>query len=337
MDLKARLNVLAALDAKIASLGNDEWEDIIGRAKNQNGWFTEKSIRNAFAGIRALLEPTQLHAWAAGYKLKDQKKKIGIVMAGNIPMVGFHDLLATFVSGNIAFAKLSSSDNYLMEKLIQWMVDADKRVADYVVKADRLNDAEAVIATGSDNTARYFKYYFKHVPHIIRQNRTSVAVLDGTESVVELEALAKDAFAYFGLGCRNVSKIFVPADYDFKHMLDVWTNSEHGDLLESSKYINNYDYNKSIYLLNMNVHLDTGFAMIKQDENLVSPTSVVYYQCYNSAAELQLELADKRDKIQCVVSNLSWLDDSIPFGTTQLPTVTDYADGVDTLEFLSNL
>jgi hypothetical protein len=180
-----------------------------------------------------------------------------------------------------------------------------------------------VIATGSDNTARYFEYYFRTKPHIIRKNRSSIAVLTGNETDDQLIALGKDVFSYFGLGCRNVSKLVVPEGYDFTRPLRLW--EVYHDVSNHHKYVNNYDYNKSILLINGTHHFDNGFALLTPNEALVSPISVLYYA---TSADLA------SDKIQCIVGSGA---NYIPFGTTQEPTLTDYADNVDTLKFLTGL
>jgi hypothetical protein len=243
-------------------------------------------------------------------------------MAGNIPLVGFHDLLCVLISGHRLSAKLSSQDSVLMRYVVEKLVAIEPRFKDYISFVERMNDADAVIATGSDNTARYFEYYFRNIPHIIRKNRSSCAILRGTETNEQLIALGKDVFSYFGLGCRNVSKLFVPKDYDFKRLLDLW--QPYHDVFNHHKYVNNYDYNKSILLVNRTPHLDNGFVLITENKALVSPISVVYYEVG--------EPDPSSDKIQCVVSA-----EHVPFGKTQEPELTDYADRVDTLKFLTAL
>jgi hypothetical protein len=338
MKLEERIAAFAALGKKIEGLSESEKTKLCGRAANENSWFTEAHILLALKGLQEFCDSSKVSNWISKYNLKDQGKSVGLVMAGNIPMVGFHDLFCVLMSGNKAMVKLSSSDKVLVSQLIDWLVEINKDFSNTIFIADRLNDADAVIATGSDNTARYFHYYFGKKPHIIRQNRTSVAVLTGDESKEDIDNLGSDIFSYYGLGCRNVSKIYVPQDFDFTAFLDALSKTNYQNITEHHKYSNNYDYNKSIFLVNGDKHLDTGFVLLKEDkEQLVSPISVIYYAFYDSPQQLQLTLAGQQDKIQCTVGNVDWLDGLKLFGHTQLPQLSDYADGVDTMQFLSNL
>ncbi len=338
MQLEQRIEALEALGNRIRSIDQEEKDRLNATAVNENAWFTSKSINTAFKGLIEFLKPNLIEAWLSDYSIRDQGRSVGIVMAGNIPMVGFHDLLCVLLSGNKAMVKLSSSDSILVRQLIQWLVEIDPVFHEVIAIEERLNKAAAIIATGSDNTARYFKYYFGKKPYIIRQNRTSVAVLTGKESEKEIRGLADDIFTYYGLGCRNVSKLFLPVGFDFQSFLDQLSNTPHQNITEHHKYRNNYDYNKSIYLVNGDEHLDTGFALLKSEKSqLVSPISVLYYDTYESPQQLQLTLAGYQDKIQCVVSSAEWLDTTFSFGETQTPQLNDYADGVDTMQFLSNL
>jgi hypothetical protein len=266
---------------------------------------------------------------------------VGVVMAGNIPAVGFHDLLCVLISGHKLLAKLSTLDEMLMRWLINTLLDVEPAFADFIRIADRLNDADAYIATGSDNTARYFTYYFAKKPNIIRRNRTSVAVLTGDEDGTQLALLGNDILTYYGLGCRNVSSLFVPADYDgnpysFTPLLST-LEPRMNEYLSQHRYQNNYDYNKSIYLINGVPHLDNGFLMVTEQPGLVSPISVVYYQTYQTLDHLKELLAANARKIQVVASAAGWYPGSVAFGRTQNPGLMDYADGIDTMAFLSTL
>jgi hypothetical protein len=263
------------------------------------------------------------------------EKKIGIAMAGNIPLVGFHDLMCVLLSGHQLVAKLSSSDSVLMKFVRDSIISIDSSFADKLLFEERLNGVDAVIATGSDNTSRYFEYYFRNIPHIIRKNRTSCAVIVGEESPEEYSMLGKDIFCYFGLGCRNVSKIFVPENFDFPVMLKSLESFQ--PIVNHHKYANNYDYQKSILLINQTHHYDNGFLLLTENENLVSPISTVYYQFYKDQNDLSLKLQSMADKIQCIVSAQGWYKQSVPFGEAQFPLVSDYADGVDTMAFLQNV
>lgn len=333
MDIDQRVKLFTKLGDWLDDLTESTLNEIQIHAKNQNNWFTFDNITLAINGVRRYLRRDQLLQWISRYPISQVKpKKVGIVMAGNIPLVGFHDLLCVLISGHSAMVKMSSQDSYLMRWLIDQMVKMDSDLKDQIIIVDKLNEADAVIATGSDNTARYFKYYFGKKPHIIRQNRTSIAVLSGHESNDELSRLGSDIFAYFGLGCRNVSKVMVPRDYSFNLFFESIQSFEKS--IEHHKYLNNYDYNKSIYLVNKHPHLDNGFLLVTQSDQLVSPISVLYYQEYENTSKLEQYLTENQDKIQCIVSNTN---DHVKFGQAQNPHLWDYADRVDTTAFLLSL
>jgi hypothetical protein len=300
-------------------------------AKAHNGWFTEESIKMAIEGIVYMLQKDKLESWLESYTLETRTpKKVGIVMAGNIPLVGFHDLLCVLLSGHTAAIKLSQKDEMLMKEIINKINKLEPRFRERLEIRDTLSSVDAVIATGSDNTARYFEYYFRNIPHIIRKNRSSVAILTGDESETAIKRLGADIFSFFGLGCRNVSKIYTPEHFDLRSIFPLWQGFE--EIIHHHKYKNNYDYYKSIFLVNREPHLDTGYVLVKSVSDLVSPTSVLYHQTYPSKEELEELLVLQKDKIQCVVGN-----DHIPFGKAQKPEPWDYADGVDTLRFLDQL
>lgn len=339
MTLSDRILLLSSLGNRILSqINKDGLKSVLIAAKNKNGWFTEdnsllslKNIANEF------LNQNALERFTNAYAIEDDiiSKKVGIVAAGNIPMVSFHDILCVFLSGNIAFIKRSSTDDVFITYLINQLGELNEEAKAYFQFAERLNAAEAIIATGSDNSARYFNYYFGNKPNIIRKNRTSVAVLTGNESKIELADLGNDIFRYFGLGCRNVSKLLVPKGYDFVpffEAIEYWNT-----ILIHHKYNNNYDYNKSIYLINLNEHLDNGFLLLKSDENLVSPLGVLFYQEFESAEFLKEYITTNEEKIQCVVGSSGLSFTTIPFGTSQEPSLADFADGVDTMAFLVGL
>jgi hypothetical protein len=256
-------------------------------------------------------------------------------MAGNIPLVGFHDLLCVLLSGHLLLAKPSSDDKYLMHWIVDELTRIDSRLCERITFVERLNDADAFIATGSDNTGRYFEYYFRHKPHLIRRNRTSLGILTGQETPEEMAALGADIFQYYGLGCRNVSKLMVPKDYRFDKLLDNLQPWER--VLEQNRYQNNYDYNKSILLVNRVPHFDNGFVLLTESAQLVSPISVVHYGTYTDNTDLQQQLAQVAEQTQCLVSAGGQFPGSFPFGQAQCPSVSDYADGVDTMAFLGNL
>jgi hypothetical protein len=333
MDLQSRIKAFTQLGLKLKNLGNDQFQTLSLGARNQNPWFTEQSVRLALEGIIQMLHEDRLVNWVSAYRHPTNKKKVAIIMAGNIPMVGFHDLLSTVVSGHVAVIKLSSKDQYLMNYLIGQLITIEPRLRDsIIVAADQIRDFDAVIATGSDNTSRYFDYYFGKYPNIIRRNRTSVAVLTGDEDAEQLIALGSDVFNYYGLGCRNISKLYVPEGFTFDRMLSVWQPFD--SIIHHHKYCNNYDYQKSILLINMIPFLDNGFVLLQESEKLVSPISVVYYQFYKSIEDVTSLLAEQSQKIQVVAGHAV---NGIPFGSTQCPQLTDYADNIDTMEFLSRL
>lgn len=256
-------------------------------------------------------------------------------MAGNIPLVGFHDLLSVLISGHHLAAKLSTQDSVLMKWIIAQLTDLDARWAERIHLVERLNTVDAVIATGSDNTARYFEYYFRAKPHIIRKNRTAVGVVQGSETSEELALLGDDIFSYFGLGCRNVSKIFVPEEFDLRTLPPAWSAYE--SIVHHHKWANNYEYQKAILLVNQQPFLDTRFIILMESKALVSPISVLYVERYADQADLHNKLAALAEKLQCVVSARGWYKGSFPFGEAQCPALTDYADGVDTLDFLTRI
>ncbi|MHA7129098.1 acyl-CoA reductase [Algoriphagus namhaensis] len=334
MTLAQRLAAFDQLRTTILNLPEEEAQALFAAAKNKNNWFTTESCQSALHGIAHMLDPHSLKNWLANYDIPDalSQKSVGLMLAGNIPAVGFHDLLCTLLSGKKASVKLSSSDSILMSWIIQKLKEAEPEMEDQIQVEEMLKGKDAYIATGSDNSSRYFDYYFGKYPHIIRKNRTSVAVLTGDEQVLDLGNLGKDIFTYFGLGCRNVSKLFVKEGADLVGLLDALAGYE--SVADHHKYFNNYEYNKSIYLVNQTPHLDSGFVLLKEDAALVSPIAVLYYEYYRDAQDLQRKLISQEEKIQCVVGTE---DGFIPFGQAQKPAVTDYADGVDTMKFLLQL
>ncbi|EAZ79986.1 acyl-CoA reductase [Algoriphagus machipongonensis] len=337
MDLKIRKKAFVNLGLNIQSMDEETREELNWRAQNGNSWFTEESIASAFSGIVNFLHEDKLDQWLSKYKIDEpaDPKSVGIMMAGNIPMVGFHDLMTVLISGNKACVKLSSSDTILMNWLIQELIKIEPSFEELISVEEMLKGKDAYIATGSDNSARYFNYYFGKYPSVIRQNRTSVAVLSGEESKEELEALGKDIFKYFGLGCRNVSKVFIQSEEQLQNLLPAL--EVYSPISNHHKYHNNYEYNKSIYLVNGDKHLDNGFLLVKESEELVSPISVLYFETYQSKEALSKKMDGIQSKIQCVVANPDYWEGAIPFGNAQEPEPWDYADQVDTLEFLQGL
>jgi hypothetical protein len=305
-----------------------------------NGWFTDANVRKAFSGIASYLQEDKLHEWLSAYpELKGNghtPKRIGVIMAGNIPMVGFHDMLCVLLSGNTFIGKLSSSDTVLMPHIAEVLVSIEPAFKEMIVfTMGKLQNIDAIIATGSDNTARYFDHYFGKYPHIIRRNRNSVAVLDGSETEEQLKELAKDIFQYFGLGCRNVSKLYVPEDYDLDRVFKAIYGYK--DIVDNKKYGNNYDYNKTVYLLNGEDLLENGFVLLKKDKAIASPVATIFYERYSNRNAIRAILEERANAIQCVVSNSKDIGNTVGFGQTQCPEPWDYADGVDTMKFLLGL
>ncbi len=336
MDLVERISAFCELGNKIKTLSQNERQNIQQQAASLNPWFVSKSVDLSLAGISYFLNESSLNSWVRSYSLPEQgNKKIGLAMAGNIPLVGFHDYLCVLLSGNQAIIKLSSQDSFLLPTFHSWLTQIEPRFNDKVFFEERLKNLDSMIATGSDNTARYFEYYFRNIPHIIRKNRSSVGIIMGEEETSHLKELGKDVFSYFGLGCRNISKLFVPEGYEFTKLFESWEGYK--EIIEFHKYANNYDYQKSILLVNRVDHLDNGFVLITQNEQLVSPISVVYFETYTTQSDLKKKIKSQKNKIQCIVSANGWYDESVAFGKAQTPELWDYADGIDTMKFLTEL
>lgn len=314
------------------------FEHQINLAISLNSWFTEENVYFMLSSWAKALKKDKIDIWLNSYKFSDQNttKKIGVVMAGNIPMVGFHDFLSVFISGYHFVGKLSSDDKILIPAIAKIMNKIDAKteaVIDFT--QEKLEDFDAIIATGSNNTARYFDYYFKKYPNIIRKNRSGVGVLTGDESFTELTLLGQDIFSYFGLGCRNVSKLYVPENYDFTSLFTAF--DKYASVAVNHRYVNNYDYNKSIYLVNREEHFDNGFLLLKNSEEMISPISVIFFEYFQDIEDLNNKLSSISKQTQCIVSKSVKIDKRINFGESQQPELWDYADGIDTLKFLLNL
>lgn len=310
----------------------------ISYAKHHNAWFTEEEIDYCLATWSHVLTKDNLGHWLAPYSLPHPKSaRIGLVLAGNVPLVGLHDLLCALVAGHSVIAKYSSKDQLLMEWVVQFFIHEDPSFgAKIQLTKETLKGFDAVIATGSNNTARYFEYYFRNKPHIIRKNRNSAAILTGDETTADFSNLAEDIFRYFGLGCRSVSKLWVPKEYDFTAFFEGIYHKK--TLLQHDKYTSNYDYNKAVYLMSSEKLLDNGFIILKQDQGLSSPIGCLFYEYYSSTQELEARLDAQQDSLQCVVGNTSfsrYIDTE--FGTSQQPHLWHYADGIDTMDFLLKL
>jgi len=307
--------------------------DAIILAGHKNGWFTRENIIYALNSWGELLTKANLEQWLSNYDIaKNQHKTVALIMAGNIPLVGFHDFLSVILSGNKAVIKLSSNDAILLPFIASYLFEEMPSLKNEIEFAEgTLENFDAVIATGSDNTSRYFEHYFGHKPNVIRKNRNSIAIITGKESKEQLMALGEDIFRYYGLGCRNVSKLFVPKGYKFDTFFEAIF--DYNPIINQAKFANNYDYNKAVYLMSEFKILENGFLMLKNDESYASPIATLFYEEYRSLDELKQGLLTDKEKIQCVVAN-GILEGEIKFGQTQKPSLTDYADGVDTVEFL---
>jgi hypothetical protein len=334
MTINERIQAFSKLGIYLNTIDKDTLESLLDRAKMHNAWFTNDNIRSAIKGLGSYLEEERLRRWTSAYNLINvSSKTVAIVMAGNIPFVGFHDLLAVLISGHRAQVKLSSKDSILIPHLVAKLIEIEPRFVSHITYVEQLKDFNAVIATGSDNSARYFDYYFGKYPHIIRKNRTSCAILTGNETTDELNALGTDIFTHFGLGCRNVSKMFVPEGYSFNKFFESIESFQ--PIIHHHKYHNNYDYQKSIMLVNSVTFLDNGFLMVTENDKMVSPIAVVYHETYNSIDNLKMKLSSLKEKIQCVIGKVT--PATVSFGQAQFPELWDYADQIDTLKFLSEL
>lgn len=327
--LTERIDLLDKLGQYMLA-NTEDWEQAKRIAETKNAWFDAENINLAVQHIaEQFLNKEALSAWAAKYQQANNPKKVGIVTAGNIPLVGFHDFLCGFVSGHITCLKLSSKDDALLKHLINKLTEWNLQVAEYVIVSEQLKGCDAYIATGSNNTARYFEQYFGKYPNIIRKNRTSVAVLDGNETEEDFTNIGTDIFSYYGLGCRNVTKVYLPQNYNTETLLEGLLPFKH--VFEHHKYKNNFDYHLAIYLLNKVPYKTNDFLLMVENEVPFSPVGSLHYEFYDNKEALISKL-HKDDSIQCVIDN-----SNIKYGQSQIPMLDDYADGVDTMMFLSQL
>lgn len=306
---------------------------IVSQAGHANSWFTPESIAIAAASWSQALDPKAIETWLHRRETTPDDKLAGIIMAGNIPFVGLHDLLSALASGHKVLAKLSSQDEVLMKYAISLLKESGFVVEDRLQITERLNGVNFLIATGSNNSARYFEYYFRGIPSLIRKSRTSVAVLSGKETDEELYALADDIYTYFGLGCRNVTHLLLPRDMNLERLYKAY--DKYMDIVHHHKYYNNYMYHKSILLMNLTKHYDNGFMLFQEKEELHAPIATLNYHYYDAPEEVNQYLDKHREQLQCIVSNIPEVKDAIALGTTQQPGLEDYADHVNTLDFLS--
>lgn len=310
--------------------------DCIQKAQHRNGWFTQENCLKALRAWGEVLQAEALQEWTSQYNFgATAPKNIGLILAGNIPLVGFHDVLCVLLCGHNATIKLSTTDPLLIPFLYGKLKEISPLFENRLhFTQDRLENFDAVIATGSNNAARYFEYYFAKVPHIIRKNRNGIAVLNGEESKEELAGLAQDIVQYFGLGCRSISKVYLPEGYDLNNIFGALY--PHADLMDSAKYANNYDYNKAVYLMSEFDLLDNGFMLLRENASFGSPVACLHYSYYKDPASLEKELLEKTEEIQCISTQLA-LPQAVPLGKAQQPALWEYADGVDPISFLLEL
>jgi hypothetical protein len=332
MILQERIQLLARLGEYMLNK-DEEWLSVQDRAYRENAWFIPEFIEKAVNQIATrFLQPELLLDWAQRYEIPNNltnSKNVGIVMAGNIPLVGFHDFLSVFVSGHSMTIKTSSKDEFLIKHLIKKLYEWENTIQNQVSFAEQLKGCDAYIATGSNNSGRYFDYYFGKYPNIIRRNRTSVAILDGTETEKELELLADDIQLYFGLGCRNITQLHVPEGYDFIPLLD--TLKKYAYLIDYHKYKHNYDYHLALLIMGNKYYMNNDSIILTENSSPFSPVSQVHYRFYTDKQQREGELGGNQD-IQCIVGKKQ-----VPFGQAQFPGLMDYADGVDTMAFLKSL
>ena len=318
------------LQCEIEKDQSDWFDDISRRVFIKNGWFDPRETKTALTYWAGALDSKNLKAWLSDSEFSISPMKVGLILAGNIPMVGFHDVLTTILCGHRALLKCSSNDNVLIPELLHIASRFCDGFNDSFEIIDRLKDYDAAIATGSNNSKRYFNSYFSHVPNIIRGNKTGIAVMNGTESKKDLNGLMKDCFTYFGLGCRNITKLYLPKDYELNEIFEASVPFSY--LMNNNKYANNYTYHKALMMMEKQPVLENELILMIPNPSLFSPVSVLNYEYYNNEDELTEMIEQNLDKIQCVVGH-----NNRDFGTAQLPSLDDYADGVDTLKFLSNL
>lgn len=328
MNLQARIDLMHRLGIYLKN-NSEEWQAVKQQAYYKNGWFTPEFTDLACEKIADnFLNKALLEKWAAHYHIDDNiiPKNVGLVMAGNIPLVGFHDFLAVFITGHQQTIKLSSKDDILLKHLVKKLYEMEISIQNYISFAENLKGCEAYIATGSNNSARYFEKYFEKYPHIIRRNRTSAAILTGNETADDLSKLSDDIHQYFGLGCRNVSKLFVPKGYDFVQLINSFNYYSY--FADHHKYKNNFDYQLSLILLNNIYYMTNNATLITENAGTFSPISQLFFEYYDDIQKIQEQLKGN-DDLQCIVDG-----HSVQFGEAQNPGLFAYADGVDTMQFL---
>lgn len=339
MNLQERIKALVEL-SKVLNKDNEELAANVLQSKLHNQWFTAENSWKSIEAIKIhFLDESIMNNWVSKYQIKEgsELKKVGLVLAGNIPLVGWHDIMCCFVAGHKTLIKLSDKDKFLTPFFIQKLAEIDSRTSQYFEMIERLKDFDAIIATGSNNTSKYFEHYFGKYPHIIRANRNSLAVLTGNETDEEIEKLGADIFEYFGLGCRNVSMCLVPRDLNWERYLNIWHDG-YKLYAQHNKYKNNFDHNVSLFILNKTKYMISGSLIVKEDPSIASRISSLHYQYYDTQEQLTSYIKENKDLIQCVVSSDDIAKvDTFRFGQAQQPKIDDYADGVDTMKFLTSI
>lgn len=349
MQLKKKINAFVELGKLLSVLSDKNTKSFKSSIEQQlieqinyahlyNPWFTKENMRHALSSLGKMLNADTLNNWIDSYRIDDAKtpKNIGVIMAGNIPLVGFHDFLCVLLSGNKITAKLSSNDRFLLPIIANFLIDYDSDFKDLLdITEKTVKNADAYIATGSDNSARYFEYYFGKYPHIIRKNRNSIAIIKGDETTTDFDKLADDVFLYFGLGCRNVTKLFIKKDFEFAKLFNAF--EKYRNLINHHKYANNYEYFKAVFLVNKEAHLDNGFLLLRESTENASPVAVMHYEYYENKETLKTLITANSESFQCIVGSSSFSDNAIGFGETQQPKINDYADNIDTMKFLLSL
>lgn len=318
------------------ALSQEAGSAVFSRAVASNLWFTEAHIRQAVTAWADSMREEEVMGWSGHDLVTAAPKEVGLILAGNIPLVGLHDVLCVLLSGHRARIKCSSDDAVLIPWACDLLAQCHPNWINQISFSDKLNGVEALIATGSNNSSRYFEYYFRNVPHIIRKNRHSVGILTGAESVDDLELLGNDVFDYFGLGCRNVSLVWLPAGFELSRLFEAW-EERCKTLLQHPRYVNNFDYHLAILMVNRELHYTNNAVILQEKTSLSAAISVLHYAYYQHPNEMYTWLEDNKDQLQCVVSAADWVHGAVGFGESQQPHLWDYADGVNTLNFLQKL
>lgn len=309
-------------------------DDSVRVAQTRNEWFTKENILFALKNIAISISQDSIDEFVSKYNFSKPKyKSVGVIMAGNIPIVGFNDFFYVLMSGSSIKIKLSSKDDLLLAVLAQLLINIEPKLESKISFEEfTINDFDAIIATGSSNSSNLFKEYFGKYPNIIRSHRSSIAVISNEDSKIDLELLGRDIFSYFGLGCRNVSKIFIPKEFDLSKLFE--SIISYSKVMEHNKYMNNFDYNSTLYLMKNEKFLVNNFLILKESEEIYSPISVLNYSYYNNLEEVEEYINLNKEKIQIVLSNKAKVNKSILFGNSQMPTLLDYADDIDVMDFL---